>query len=122
MMRAETVNELIYNFTQAVFRKRVKVLKKEPLKRAHEEALFKRLSSGDSLTTNEVAGMPRRQQKLLYELLTQYIMFFQLNPELQFPNDFLDDSYNDELGVQILAYIAQHTWPYPQTLPGKSLH
>jgi tetratricopeptide (TPR) repeat protein len=106
------VNEVIYNFTQRCF---IGEREPEDLDLSQEEPLFKRLAAGP-ITQVDAHQLPQGQRRVFRELLTQYIMFLEMNKQLPFPPDFLTDSSYDELGTQLLEYICHHKWPFPQML------
>ena len=109
----ESVQELIYNFTQYAFIGGS--IKAEPLDAGMFSSTFEILRAGP-LSQQELAVQPLPIQRVIYELLTQYIMFFTMNPSLPFPPNFLAQSNSKLLGHQVTAYIAQHEWPFPQVL------
>ncbi|MEW6648145.1 MAG: hypothetical protein AB1450_13180 [Pseudomonadota bacterium] len=119
-MNTDNVSKTLFDFVQTAFWP--EEMKQDTISLAREKQLLGRLSSGKGLTQAEVARMDRPDRKLLYELLTQYIMFLTMNPGLRFPDDFLDDASDGELGPALLAYIAEHSWPFPQLLPSRSMH
>jgi hypothetical protein len=106
------VNDVIYNFTQRCF-----IGEKEPedLDLSHEDALFKRLAAGP-ITQVDAHQLPQGQRRVFRELLTQYVMFLEMDKHLPFPPDFLADSSYDKLGAELLEYICHHKWPFPQLL------
>lgn len=107
------VQEVFYNFTQYAFIGGA--IKAEPLDVTHFPTVLTILRSG-TLTQQGLAAQPLQVQRVLYELLTQYIMFLTMNPELPFPSDFLAQSSAKALGPQVAAYMAEHEWPFPQML------
>lgn len=106
-----SVQELIYNFTQYAFIGGS--IKEMPLDSGKFSSTFSILRAGP-LSQEELAVQSLSIQRVIYELLTQYIMFFSMNPSLPFPPDFLDQSNSKLLGHQVTSYMAQHEWPFPQ--------
>lgn len=114
MIKSENVLEIIYNFVQNSFSK---PSPSQIIKINLVEGLFTKLKANKNLHSNDVfTKFNIDEQTLLYELLTQYIMFFTLFDELTFPDNFLDDSSSFELGEPLLAYIVEHQFPFPQQL------
>jgi hypothetical protein len=111
-IRAEDVSEIVYNFTQRHF---IEGGTPEAVDLSCEDALFSRLAQGP-ISQAEVYQLPTAQRRLLRELLTQYIMFFEMNRQLPFPPAFLQDSSQDQLGPNLLEYICHYRWPFPQAL------
>jgi hypothetical protein len=112
-LRGTKVAELLYNFAQRCFVGEALTL---PLDLSAEGYVFERLASGP-LSLLEVHQLPPMYRRVVREILTQYIMFLEMNRELPFPPDFLDDSSIDRLGSMLLLYIHEHRWPFPQSLP-----
>jgi hypothetical protein len=108
-----SVQELFYNFTQHAFIGGS--IKKTPLDSEKFSSAFSILRAGP-LSQQELAFQSLSIQRVIYELLTQYIMFFSMNPSLSFPSDFLDQSNSKLLGHQVTSYIAQHKWLFPQMI------
>lgn len=106
------VSEVIYNFTQRCF---IGEKDSSDVDLSHEGALFKRLVAGP-ITQVEAHQLPAGQRRVFRELLTQYIMFLEMNKQLPFPSDFLAGSSPDELGRNLLEYICHYRWPFPQML------
>ncbi|MCZ6803136.1 MAG: hypothetical protein O7D86_04180 [Proteobacteria bacterium] len=113
MIIATRVNETIYTFSQKAFRS--EKLNAQLPDLSLESALFALLSSG-SITRAEVKQLSKPLKNLLYHLLTQYIMFLEMNPSLSFPENFMQGSSNKCLGQPLLEYILKHRWPFPQLL------
>lgn len=108
---SESVQELIYNFTQYAFIG--SSIREMPLDSGEFANTFTILRAGP-LSQQELFIQPLPIQRVIYELLTQYIIFFSMNPSLPFPPDFLAQSNPKLLGQKVTAYMAQHGWPFPQ--------
>jgi len=109
------VAEVLYNFTQRCF---IGEKSEVPLDLSAEDYVFARLING-SLNLLEVHQLPSKHRRLLREVLTQYIMFLEMNRGLPFPPGFLDGSSKEQLALPLLQYIHEHRWPFPQMLPSK---
>lgn len=112
MVTSEKVQEVIFDFTQRSF---IGEKGKEKLNLSKEKGFF------DFLKNNEIDQikayqMSENHRKLLRELLSQYIIFLQMNPELPFPDEFLEDSSKDVLGRSLLDYMCHYKWPFPQSI------
>lgn len=107
------VQEVFYNFTQYAFIGGA--IKAEPLDVRHFPKVLTILRFG-TLTQQDLATQSLQVQRVFYELLTQYIMFLTMNPELPFPPVFLAQSSAKALGPQVTEYMAEHEWPFPQML------
>lgn len=107
MEKAKQVQKIIYDFTQ---------LMGKPNRKANGSShqwLFKRLTQ-EPLTIKEAISLPIERKADMYELLSQYIIFLSLFEDLQFPDGFTADSSEIVLGRQVLSYMAEHRWPFPQ--------
>ncbi len=113
VLRGADVAEVLYNFTQRCF---IGEKGEEPLDLSAENYVFSRLISGP-LNLLEVHQMPTKYRRLLREILTQYIMFLEMNRGLPFPPEFLAGSSKERLALPLLQYIHEHRWPFPQMLP-----
>ncbi|QXP85766.1 tetratricopeptide repeat protein [Methylococcus sp. Mc7] len=109
------VGEAIFNFTQRCF---IGERSKEPLDVSAEDFVFARLANGP-LTVLDVHQLPSKHKRLVREILTQYVMFLELNRSLPFPPDFLDGTSHERLCPPLLQYICEHRWPFPQMLTSK---
>ncbi len=110
---AASVQALIYSFTMYAYIGGS--IKATPLDSKVFPSVFEILRSGQ-LSQQELAVQPLSIQRVMYELFTQYIMFFGMNPSLSFPPDFLSQSSSKLLGDQVTAYMAKHEWPFPQMI------
>lgn len=111
-LRGTNVSELLCNFTQRCF---IGETATEPLDLSAQGYVYERLASGP-LSLLDVHQLPPRYRRVLREILTQYIMFLEMNRDPPFPPDFLGDSSNEQLGIPLLLYINKHRWPFPQLL------
>lgn len=111
-LTASDVGAVIYNFTQRCF---IGEGDQGQVDLSHENSLFHRLEAGP-ISQVEAHQLPPGQRKVFRELLTQYIMFLEMNKELEFPTEFLSDSNQDRLGTNLLGYICHYKWPFPQML------
>lgn len=116
MMKARDVAEVLWNFVQASFMD-FPESERAPVALEFEEPLFAMLGSTGSVTAGEMTMLPAGIKSLAYLLLTQYIVFLTRFDHLTFPPGFLHGSSSTELSGQLLEYICEHRWPFPQELP-----
>lgn len=117
MISSSDVCKVLYSFAQQAFKGSIDELKNQQIKRYCEENIFTLIKSKKALTLTQINKLSQDELKLLYELLTQYIMFLTMFKELEFPDYFLNDSSENQLGNSVLGYISEHSWPFPQLLP-----
>ncbi len=112
ILRGADVGEVLYNFMQYCF---IGEKGEEPLDLSAEDHVFAGFNHGP-LTVLEVHQLPSRYRRLLREVLTQYIIFLEMNRGLPFPPEFLAGSSKEQLALPLLQYIHEHRWPFPQML------
>lgn len=117
MISSEEVCRALYSFIQIAFKDKMEELKEKQLKRDCEKEVFNLLKSVKTLSLKHIEKLTTDESKLLFELLTQYVMFLTMFSELNFPDGFLFDSSENQLGKSVLKYILEHSWPFPQLLP-----
>jgi hypothetical protein len=116
MIPADAVGERLYEFAQNLTRRRPTSSPPENIADA-TDALLSQWAAQSPMTLDGAVALGPGEHWCLAELLRQYVMFLLMNPHLQFPPDFLDDSTDGGLGSGPHAYIAEHRWPFPQMLP-----
>lgn len=117
MLSTKEVIEILVPFVKNAFEGKIVLLQNAHLKRNFEENVFALLKSSNTLTSIQVSKLQPDKQKILYELLTQYLIFFTTFTDLTFPDYFLLDCSENQLGKHFLEYIVEHSWPFPQMLP-----
>lgn len=115
-LSAQTVLEPVYNFLQMAYGPELKTLQQVPFSSSAENWLFERLS-GAPLTIKEAIKLEPDRKSVLSMFLTQYVMFLTMFKDLKFAPDFLAGTSETVLGLQLLQYMAEHRWPFPQMLP-----
>lgn len=110
---ADEVAKIIYEFVQQFLANENKDFVYKP---ELENKLFS-LCYEDKLDKNIIERLNDDEKKHLYQLLTQYIMFLTTTgKEEKFPCWFLDGKRKETIPFNILHYIAEHKWVYPQML------
>ncbi len=117
MLSTKDVLAVLIPFIKESFNGRIDALQGCQLNRTVEGNVFTMLRTYNILESDKVKRLNFNKQKLLYELLSQYVMFFSVFSDLPFPDYFLMDSSEYQLGKNFLEYIVEHSWPFPQTLP-----
>jgi hypothetical protein len=93
----------------------LKVLRLISITPEAENWLFERLTD-EPITIKEALSASQENQRVLSELLTQYVMFFHLNKHLKYPPEFLNGTSETVLGVHLIRYMAEQRWPFPHLL------
>lgn len=109
MTESEQVQKILYEFVQLMGST------KGALSAQSQEWLFERLKQGP-ITIKEAIDLPLERKVALAELLQQYIIFLGLFSDLTFPNGFTVGSSETVLSYNILNYMLEHRWPFPQLI------
>lgn len=76
---------------------------------SREDAALALFASHRTLRAETVAAWPPETRSAARQWLTLMVMFSGLNPNLEFPSDFLTGTTAQRLGEPVLAYILQHS-------------
>ena len=121
MTSAEQVLDCLFSFCQHAFKRKAGKVQNQYVNRSLDNELFSWLANCPELTTSEIKQLNREKQVWLYHLLTQYIAFMTMFPDLTFPDFFLHGSSRKRLQQPLLEYLASNQWPSPQQVPDQSL-
>ena len=111
-LKADDINKLIYEFVQTHLSEFTDKSKYYPELETKLFSLFLR----NSLSNLDIEKLNKKECAMLHLLLTQYIMFLTTNDKLVFPPWFLENKRKGTLPYNVLLYIYDHKWPYPQML------
>lgn len=111
-IKANEVCGIIYDFVQNVLKDSIGEQKYYP---EMETKIFS-LTYEQALNNNIIEKLNKKERGMLCLLLSQYIMFLTNNENLKFPSWFLYNKKKDTIPFNILLYILEHKWPYPQML------
>ncbi len=110
--------ELLVVLIKRLFADKIPLMKKEPIKRRFEKDLFSLLKTLSEKPSTDINNYPLWIQRLVYEILTQYVMFYSLQPGQKLSIDMLPDMTEDEKITAILCHdVMPNSWPYPQSVP-----
>ncbi|MDX2505448.1 MAG: hypothetical protein QNL62_13365 [Gammaproteobacteria bacterium] len=110
--------ELLVVLIRRLFIDKIPQMKKEPVKRRFEKELFCVLEVLSSDPSNDIEALPIWVQRLVYEMLTQYVMFYSLKPAQNLSIEMLPDmSDDDKIAAILYREIMPNSWPYPQSVP-----
>ena len=111
-IKADEVSVIIYNFVQNILKDSIGEQKYYP---EMETRIFS-LMYEQALNSNIIEKLNKKERGMLCLLLSQYIIFLTTNENLKFPPWFLYNKKKDTIPFNILLYILEHKWPYPQML------
>jgi len=109
---ASNVAKILYDFIQITFGQ---ITFPAKLSLNDENQVFHRLSTGE-IGIADALSLPDSQQHIIYTLFTQYVMFLTMNEQLKFPKEILNSSTSSNIGSNLLSYICEYRWPFPQLL------
>lgn len=117
MITANAVVEPLYYFSQMAFHDKTERMKEISFSHGVATRVIERLKQAGALSIKEVLEMPEPEMRVIYELMTQYIMFLTMFQDLPFPPDFLCGTNEVQLGRPLLEFLVERKFPFPQTLP-----
>ena len=110
--------ELLVVLIRRLFINKIPQMKKEPVKRRFEKELFSVLEILSAEPSNDIDDLPVWVQRLVYEMLTQYVMFYSLQPAQNLSIDILPGmSDDDKIAAILYREVMPNSWPYPQSVP-----
>lgn len=110
--------ELLVVLIRRLFINKIPLMKKEPVKRRFEKELFNVLKVLSDDPSNDIELFPIWIQRLVYEMLTQYVMFYSLQPEKNLRiESVLCMSDNEKISAILRLEVIPNSWPYPQSVP-----
>lgn len=110
--------ELLVALIRRLFIDKIPQMKKEPVKRRFEKELFSVLKVLSDKPSNDINTLPIWVQRLVYEMLIQYVMFYSLQPGQNLCIDIIPGmSDNDKISAILCREIMPNSWPYPQSVP-----
>jgi hypothetical protein len=93
-------------------------MKQTQIRRRFEKELFVVLHTLAEKPTSNIDECPVWVQRLVYEILTQYVMFYGLQPGVALSMALQSGMTDDDM-ISALLYkeIIPNSWPYPQSVP-----
>jgi hypothetical protein len=111
-INSDDVNKIIYEFVQSFLKD---FINEQQYYQELETKIFS-LMYEKNLNKDIIEGLNQKERGTLCLLLSQYIMFLTTNEGLKFPPWFLDNKRKGTIPYNILLYILEHRWPFPQML------
>ncbi|MCW8932565.1 MAG: hypothetical protein OQL19_20320 [Gammaproteobacteria bacterium] len=117
-MTSDEALELIVILIRRLFSDKIPLMKKYPIKRRFEKDLFIILKLLSDKPSYNIDLYPIWIQRLVYEMLTQYVMFYSLKAGQNLNIDVIKNMSDDDKISSILRHeIIPNSWPYPQSVP-----
>lgn len=109
---------LLVNFIRHLFKDNIPQLKQESVKRRFEKDLFQVLETLQDTPQQSIGHQPIWVQRLVYEMLGQYVMFYSLQPNQLLNIELIQEMTEDEKISALLGHeIMPNSWPYPESVP-----
>ena len=109
---------LLVDLLRHLFSDKIPVMKAEPIRRRFEKDMIRALNTLVDEPTSSVDPLAVGVQRLVYEMITQYIMLYSLQPGVDLPIVIhADMSDNDRIAAIVEQEIIRKSWPYPQSVP-----
>lgn len=110
--------ELLAGLIRKLFFEKIPQIQAEPIKRRFEKEMIDVLEVLSDDPTYDIDPHPIWVQRLVYEMLTQYVMFYSLQPEQNLSIDIIPGmSDDDKISAILRQEILPDSWPYPQSVP-----
>jgi len=110
--------EHLVSLIRKLFNDKIVEMKETQIKRRFEKELFTVLRTLAEEPSSDIAESAIWVQRLVYEILTQYVMFYGLQPGVELPIEAGSNMTDDEKVSAILRQgIIPNSWPYPQSVP-----
>jgi hypothetical protein len=119
-MKLTTDNALehLVNLIRRLFDDKIPLMKETQVKRRFEKELFTALQELADNPSSNLDELPTWVERLVYEMLTQYVMFYGLQPDVLLSinvNPTMPE--NDIIKALLIEEIIPNSWPYPQSVP-----
>jgi hypothetical protein len=119
-MKLTTDNALkhLVNLIRRLFDDRIPLMKETQVKRRFEKELFTALQKLADDPSSNLEEYPTWVERLTYEMLTQYVMFYGLQPDVHLSINVKSAMTEDDILKALLTEeIIPNSWPYPQSVP-----
>lgn len=109
---------LLVDLLKRLFAHNIPSMKRAPVKRRFEKDLFEALHQLQREPGARIDGLSTGVQRLVYEMLTQYIMMYAQSPGLPLAVS-VRPGMNDveKLSALLREEVIPRSWPYPQSVP-----
>ncbi|MCU7939997.1 MAG: hypothetical protein KZQ64_15220 [gamma proteobacterium symbiont of Bathyaustriella thionipta] len=110
--------ELLVELIRYLFKDNIVQLKQESIKRRFEKDLFDILGMLKERPYQKINQQPIWIQRLVYEMLGQYVMFYSLQPNQLLNVELIEGmTQNDKISALFAVEIIPNSWPYPESVP-----
>ena len=109
---------LLVNLIQKLFDDKIPEMKETEIKRRFEKELFAALHVLQENPSSDIEELPIWVQRLIYEILTQYVMFYSLQPGVELKIEIDSEmTENDKISAILRQEVIPNSLPYPQSVP-----
>lgn len=110
--------ELLVDLVKRLFGRNIPAMKETPVMRRFEKDMLAALKRLEMDPGSGVDHLPLGVQRLVYEMLTQYITLYAQSPDISLSVVASPRQSDEErLSALIRQEIMHHSWPYPQSVP-----
>jgi len=110
--------EHLVSLIRRLFDDKIPAMKETEVKRRFEKELFATLRTLAEEPSSDIEELAIWVQRLVYEILTQYVMFYGLQPGAELPIEVDSEMTDDDIVSAIVdKEILPNSWPYPQSVP-----
>lgn len=110
--------EHLVSLIRRLFDDKIPEMKETEIKRRFEKELFAALRVLEEEPMSEIEELPIWVQRLIYEILTQYVMFYGLQPGIELTIEVdTEMTDNQKVSAILREEVIPNSWPYPQSVP-----
>ncbi|MCU7798657.1 MAG: hypothetical protein KZQ70_00590 [gamma proteobacterium symbiont of Lucinoma myriamae] len=110
--------ELLVELIRHLFKDNIAQLKQESIKRRFEKDCFNVLDTLKQAPQQTISHQPIWVQRLVYEMLGQYVMFYSLQPNQLLNIELIENmTQNEKISALLAQEIVPNSWPYPESVP-----
>lgn len=110
--------DLLVELIRHLFKDNIAQLKQESIKRRFEKDLFNVLRTLKKEPQQTINHQPIWVQRLVYEMLGQYVMFYSLQPNKLLNIELVENmTQNEKISALLAQEIVPNSWPYPESVP-----
>lgn len=117
-LTADQAMVMLVTLLRRLFAHIIPAMKATPIRRRFEKDLFDALHRLEREPESRIDDLPPAVQRLMYEMLSQYIMMYAQSPGLALTVSVRPGmSEGERLSALLRQEVIQRSWPYPQSVP-----